>query len=148
MADPYATVADRVITIVEGEFTTLAPPDLTVENDKLGRSAGKDGAPRCAVWPEAEEERAGRVIQLTVRVRLQLYLAYVAEPDEGYVVNPRTITAIGDRLRRAFKDQSSGSTSDMWFLRLTAIDYPDDPTGNKSRLEASIEAACDNPAAL
>lgn len=145
MASAATTVRERVIDIVEAEFTAEG---LTVAHDKLPRAAGKDGATVAAVYPEAEYERAGRVIELVVPVVLQIYMAYEAEPDETIVVNPTIIEDYGDRLRDAFRTQSSGNTGDMWFLRLQRIDYPDDPTGNKSRLEARIEGYGNNQASL
>lgn len=148
MAVPETTVRERVKTVIEAEFDGSPAPDLTVENDKLPRAAGMDGRTRCACFPEWSGEQVGRVVQLVVRVKVQLYLAFTAEPDENIAVDPATIEGYADRLRRAFGPNSSGLTSDMWYLRLTQIDFPDDPTGNKSRLEATIEAACDNPAAL
>jgi hypothetical protein len=145
MASAATTVRQRVIDIVEDEFSAEV---LTVANDKLTRAAGRSGVTEAAVYPEAEYERPGRVIELVVPVVLQIYLPYDAEPDETIVVDPTIIEGYGERLRTAFKTQSSGNTADMWFLRLTRIDYPDDPTGNKSRLEAQIEGHASNYASL
>lgn len=145
MASAATTVRQRVIDIVEDEFTAEA---ITVTNDKLPRAAGKDGATVAAVYPEAEYERPGRVIELVVPVVLQIYMAYEAEPDETIAVDPTVIEGYADRLREAFRTQSSGNTGDMWFLRLQRIDYPDDPTGNKSRLEARIEGYGNNQASF
>jgi hypothetical protein len=49
-------------------------------------------------------------------------------------------------LRRAFSAESGGTGDDFWFLRLRSIEYPDDPTGNKTRLEARFTAWAHNPA--
>jgi hypothetical protein len=145
MASAATSVRQRVIDIVEAEFSAEG---LIVTNDKLTRAAGKDGETVAAVYPEAEYERPGLVIELVVPVVLQIYMAYEAEPDETIQVDPGVIEDYGDRLREAFRTQSSGNTSEMWFLRLTRIDYPDDPTGNKSRLEAQIEGYGNNQASL
>jgi hypothetical protein len=145
MASAATSVRERVIDIVEAEFSAEG---LIVTNDKLTRAAGKDGETVAAVYPEAEYERPGQVIELVVPVVLQIYMAYEAEPDETIQVDPGVIEDYGDRLREAFRTQSSGNTGDMWFLRLTRIDYPDDPTGNKSRLEAQIEGYGNNQASL
>ena len=145
MASAATAVRQRVIDIVEDEFSAEG---LIVTNDKLTRAAGKGGATAAAVYPEAEYERPGRVIELVVPVVLQIYMAYDAEPDETIQVDPGVIEDYGDRLRSAFQTQSSGNTGEMWFLRLTRIDYPDDPTGNKSRLEAQIEGHGNNLASF
>lgn len=138
-------VRARVKEVVEAEFT---PEGFTVEDDKLGRSAGMDGRNRLATSPEAAEEDPRNVQMLVVPVTLQIYLAYDATPDSDIAVDPSVIEGYGGRLRSAFRTASSGATNDLWFLRLRRIDYPDDPTGNKSRLEALIEGRAENAASL
>lgn len=145
MASAATEVRTRVIEIVEDEF---GAEGLLVANDKLTRSAGNKGATVAAVYPEAEYEAPGRVLELRVPVVLQIYLAYDDSPDEDIVVDPGIIEGYAERLRTAFHTQSSGSSSDMWYLRLQRIDYPDDPTGNKSRLEARIEGYANNWAGI
>jgi hypothetical protein len=145
MAAPATSARERVSQIVEAEFSAES---VTVESDKIPRAAGRDGRTRVACSPNYEAEVRTNVNELEVSLLLQYYLPFVAEPDEHIAVDPTTIEAVADRLRRAFRTQSGGMTADMWFLRLRRIDFPDDPTGNKSRLEAQITAWCENPAAL
>lgn len=143
MPSPATLVRQRVKEVFEAEF---ADRNWTVENDKLLRAHGYRGVDRIACFPEAERERPGRVDQLEIPVVLQVYLAFNPDIDEEQAVDPSIIEGIGDRLRRAFHDNSSGNTNDLWFLRLSRIEYPDDPTGNKSRLEAYIIGFAANPA--
>lgn len=138
-------VRARVKQVVEAEF---AAEGFTVENDKLPRAAGRDGRNRLAVSPEEASEQFSDVTVLEVNVLLQFYLAFEAKPDENIAVDPGVIEGYADRLRTAFQANSDGGTGDFWFLRLTGIDYPDDPTGNKSRLEAHFTARASNPAGL
>lgn len=145
MAAPATLARARVKAIVETEFS---PESVTVEADKLLRAAARDGRTRVACSPISEGEVPRNVNELEVSLLLQYYLPFKEKPDENYAVDPVAIEAIADRIRRAFRAQSGGTTSDMWFLRLRRIEYPDDPTGNKTRLEAQITAWCDNPAAL
>ena len=144
MASPAATVRAHVKAVVEAEF---AAEGFTVADDKLPRAAGKDGT-ALAVSPNFERQDFTDANVLQVEVLLQMYLAFDAIPDEHMVVDPGVIEGYGDRLRRAFQDQSDGTTADFWFLHLTSVEYPDDPTGNKTRLEATFSARCENPAAL
>jgi hypothetical protein len=134
---------DRVKEIVEDVFSAAS---WTVEYDRLPRAAGHKGKDELAVFPEAARERPGRVEELVAPVVLQIYPAYEAEIDEHQQVDPRIIVRVADELRDAFKDASGGDNTDLWFLRLTRIEYPDDPTGNKSRLEAYIEGHGQNQA--
>lgn len=145
MAAPATLARERVKAIVEAEFSA---ENVTVESDKIPRAAARDGRTRVACSPNFEAEIAGRVNELEVDLLLQYYLPFTADPDENIVVDPAAIEAVADRLRRAFQTQSNGIVSDLWFLRLRRIEYLDDPTGNKTRLEAQITAWCENPAAL
>jgi hypothetical protein len=145
MSAPETLVRDRVQAIVNAEFTAEG---FTAADDKLLRAAGSDGANHLAVSPERAEEDSRNVGRLVVTVLLQLYLAFDPKPDPDRVVDPTVIEGYADRLRVAFRTQSSGYTGDFWFLRLKRVEYPDDPTGNKSRLEAYIEGDADNPAGL
>jgi hypothetical protein len=127
----------RIKTVIETEFTTEG---WTVTDDKLGRSTGMDGQTHVATSPIRSYEDRRRVIQLNIEVLLQVFLPYEVDPSviEGY----------GDRIRAAFGPNSSGNTGDMWGFRVTEISYPDDPTGNKTRLEAQILGYANNEAAL
>lgn len=143
MTPPETLVRQRVQAIFASTFSAES---WTAANDKLPRAAGKDGETVAACYPEEARERPGNVEVLEIPVVLQLYLAYTAEPDEFIVVDPTVIEDYGDRLRRAFNTESSGNSSDFWGLRLIRIEYPDDPTGNKSRLEAFVVGMAENPA--
>jgi hypothetical protein len=140
---PETVVRARVATVVEGAIS-----DITVENDRLPRAAGRDGQPRVAVYPLRAWEDPRNVLTLIVPVILQFYLAYEDEPDENISRDPAEIEAVADALRRAFEDNSSGSTADMWYLRWKGCDYPPDPTGNITRLEAEIEGRAANTASV
>lgn len=133
-------VRDHIRSVVETEFSSEG---FTVADDKLTRAAGMEGT-ALAVYPEDASENPKQVMELVVKATLQLYLAYSAEPDENIEVDPSVIEGYADRLRSAFQDDSSGGSGDFWYLRLTGIEFPDDPTGNKSRLEAHFQAYADN----
>lgn len=141
---------ERVATVADATFSAES---FTTEFDGLGRSAGMEiteGA-RMAVSINPllpVTEMAGQVNVLQIPVLLQLYLAYSAEPDETIVVDPRPIAEFGHRLREAFRTQESSNSPQLWFLRLTQINYPRDPTGNATRLEAHILGTAENPPGL
>lgn len=148
MAVPETLTRQRVKELFDAEFDAEG---FAVENDKIGRSAGMEIASgaRAACSPERAQPQAARMNVLEVPVVLQLYLAYEAEPDETIVVDPAVIEGYGDRIRRMFNGEAStGLDDDLWYLQLSRIEYPDDPTGNKSRLEAYISGFMGNPPAL
>ncbi len=135
---------NAVKAAVEAEFSAEG---YTVTNDKLTRAAGKDGD-ALAVSPDASYEDPRYVGMLITQVLLQVYLKYDPTPDENITVDPSDIEAIAGRLRHKFRTSSQGTGGDFWWLRLIRIDFPDDPTGNKSRLEATFEVRADNEAGL
>lgn len=145
MASAATLVRARVKEVVEDAFSAEG---YTVENDKLPRAAGRDGSARLACYPEREVESFGDVNVLEIEVVLQVYLAYEAVPDEHIARDPADIEAIADRLRGAFQTESNGANPDFWYLRLASVEYPDDPTGNRTRLEARFTARAQNEAAL
>jgi hypothetical protein len=145
MAAPATLARERVTDIIETEFSAEG---WSVEADRLLHANGREGADRIACYPESENEGENVVLMLKVNLRVQIYLAYEDNIDENQAVDPTLIEGYADRLRRAFGDNSSGSADDMWWVRLTNVEYPPDPTGNISRLEALVIAQCDNPASL
>jgi len=134
----------RIKSVVEAEF---AAEGWTVEDTKLLRAHGKDGL-RVGVSPVRSREDPKIVVQLNVETLLQVYLPFDWEPDDTKTVDPAQIEGYGQRIRDAFRTQSSGTTSQFWGLRVSSIDYPDDPTGNKTRLEATILGYADNTATI
>lgn len=145
MAAPETLLRQRVAALIEDEF---ALDSGTVKNDKLPRAAGKDGADEIATSPENAYPHQGNWTQLVVRARVQFYMGYDATPDEYISVDPAIIEAKGDQFRRALEGNQSGNSPDFWYLNLISLDYPDDPTGNKTRFEAVVEGRCNNPAFL
>lgn len=142
MAAPETVIAEQAKAIFDSEFTTEG---FVAAHDKLLRAAGMDGEAHAAV--SVNNARADNRVasQLNVEVLIQLYLGFDPNPDPNRVVDPRVIQGYGDRLRAAFDPQAtSGTTSDMWYFTVRDIDYPDDPTGNKSRLEATLIGYADN----
>lgn len=145
MSAPETEIANRIKTVLDAEFT---PEGFVTEHTKLLRAAGRDGRDRLATSPNEAVEAPRVVVQLDVEYLIQLYLGFPDDPDEDRTVDPNVIVGYGDRIRRAFGPNSTGTTSDMWGLRVEGIEYPDDPTGHKTRLEATIIGYADNTASL
>lgn len=145
MSAPETDIRAYVKTVVEDEFSTEG---FTVEDTKLLRAAGMDGRDRVATSPVIARENDRVAIRLDVEVTLQMYLAWEAEPDENRTVDPTVIEGYGDRLRTTLAPSADMATGNLWGLRVTEITYPDDPNGQKTRLEAKIEGFADNTAAL
>lgn len=145
MAVPETTLRNQITSLFETEFTAEG---FTVEDTKLLRQAGED-RDRCAIYPEETVPDDRLYNTLRVRVVLQVYPQYDSGPDQTHEQDPGTIEGYADRIRRMVQGTDGvGNTADFWFLKVTGISYPDDPTGKKSRLEARIEGRCENPSSV
>ena len=142
-------IRNAVKTIVAAVYATEG---WTAGDDKFGRSMGKDEAHDQAfisVTPDFARERPLKALILDVQVTVQFYLGYDAVPDETISRDSSIIEGYADRLRLAFEGAGSRvDTGDAWYLRLTGIEYYDDPTGNKTRFEATIVGEGVNRAAM
>lgn len=141
-AAPETLLAARVKSVFATEF---APESWTVKDDRLLRANGKDGVAMAAVSPDSTVEDSRNANVLVVSVTVQLYLAFDPEPDDSLVIDPNVIVGYADRFRRAIGANDNGNQTDFWYLRMPRITYPLDPTGNKTRFEATVESRCDNP---
>lgn len=124
----------------------------TAGTDKFGRSKGMNedhDAAFISVTADWARERPGKAYILDVSLTVQFYLGFDAQPDENITRDATVIQAFAGRLRDAFGGQgASVQVGDAWYLRLTGIDYPPDPTGNKTRFEATFVGEATNSAAL
>lgn len=142
-ATPAVDACNAVAAIIDAEF---AAEGWTTTHDRLLRATGKDlpntGA-AIGIYPEREQARMDRVIQLSVFVVVQFHLGFDDEPDETIQRDPREIAGYAGRFRTAV-GTNLGAAADNWFLRLGEIVYPPDPTGNITRFEALVEAVGEN----
>lgn len=140
MAVPFHTIFNSLKTIIEAEFTDRS---VTVVPDKLHPALGTERL-EVGLSPVREVAMSGNEITLVSTVLLQWYDLWDKEVDPGQMVSPFPITELADRLRRAINAAGNTGTSDVWYYKVTDISYDDDPTGNKTRFEATILAYGDN----
>jgi hypothetical protein len=69
---------------------------------------------------------------------VQFYHAYTKEVNPNQVVDPAVIEGYANRFREGIKEGTDPKTGHLWYFTLLRINYPDDPTGNKSRYEAFV----------
>ena len=144
MADAYTLAAGALVTLITSEFSAEGVVPL---HDKLHESVGLEGS-RAGVSPtfQAPNSRDGAVKETYILV--QFYAMWEKLVDPTQQVDPRTITAYADRFERALEayQASASTTPEVWYFALERLDYPDDPTGNKTRFEAVVKATGDNTA--
>lgn len=144
MAVPYHIVATALKQTIDTEFVDLP---VAAIHDKLHESLGYKGRV-VGISPIRIVPTTGREIQQEISVFVQWYDYWEKDIDNEMAVDPGSITEYADRFQRAVErySASASGTPEVWYFKVTSIEFPDDPTGNKTRFEANVVAYGDNTA--
>jgi len=136
---PETRAREHLKTLIEAEW-----PGLTVKNDRLNQSLGQDGD-LAATFPNVAQEDARDGLILDTTVTVQMFRKWSNDLDPEETVDPAGIEEWAERLRRAVKgDLSKQGEEHMWYFRIFRVEYNPDPSGNISRLEATIQVSSGN----
>jgi hypothetical protein len=138
--DPYVEVSDGLKQIIDSEF---APEGFVAIHDRLHESLGDEGT-RIGISPEEQAPQRGNEVVLATVVLVQFYGKWNKEIDNAQIVDPRRITGYAARFRQRVYTSAAQGSSSVWYYKLLSITYPKDPTGNKTRFEAQVQALGDN----
>lgn len=144
MADMLTEVITGLKTALDTEF---AAESIVFQKGKLHPANGLQGNVG-GIYPETEDERAGRVIEQVGVVYVQVFQQWTKEIDPTRVVDPSTVIGWAGRLKRKVEDLAVPGTSTTWFYRCTGVGYQDDPTGARNRFLARVQAHGSNPAVV
>jgi hypothetical protein len=141
---PETALRARLIAALTTEFTTEG---ITFRNDKLHDSLGREGHIG-GVYPGPASSRLGQEQMLEVTAYVQLFHKWNPEVNPKQTVEPQIIEEWAERIRRAAQqDEGAGpADSHLWWYSVSRIEYPPDPTGNISRLVATVTGQAQNPA--
>jgi hypothetical protein len=145
MAAPETEARNALIAMLAAEF---AAEEFPIRDDKLHRSLGSKGT-ILGVYPErmVASPRDRYVSEMGLVV--QFYSKYDLKVDPQQTVSPAKIEGFADRFRNALRTSNPDPNSPgVWYFTLERIEYPDDPTGNKTRFEAHLTARGNNGALL
>lgn len=142
MAAQYTELADALKVIIDAEF---APEGYTAAHDNLHPAVGLEGT-RIGLAPEEESPATANMLQQNTTVTVKFYRRWDADVDPTKKIDPRVIAVFAERLRKALRTANTASTGQVWFFNLVRVTYPNDPTGNKTRFEATIVAYGNNQA--
>lgn len=140
MPAPITEFRQAVKAIVSTEF---AADGLSVRDDKLHASLGHAG-PVAAIYPELEKPGEAGIDQVMLVV-VQLFRRYDLQIDPEQRVDPALIEGWVHRLQTAFAAAADPMTQGIWYFNVAAVEYPDDPTENKSRAVLAIEGYGNGP---
>lgn len=141
---PETEARKALITALETEF---AADQFPVRDDKLHASLGDQGT-LIGVYPERSTASPGDNYVNEYDIVVQFYGKYNLEVERAQTVSPATIETFAERFRRALRVDVDPRTGPVWYFSLLRINYPDDPTGNKTRFEATVLARGNNSALL
>lgn len=137
----YEEVAAGVETILTEEF---APEEYVPQHDYLHTSVGHDRT-RIGISPVREYPSGRNAAIWNIEVLVQFYGKYNLEIDNLQRVDPRKVSGYATRLARAVERFRFSVGGKVWFMNFINVAYLQDPTGNKSRFEATLVAYSDNP---
>lgn len=147
--DPYSVVAAALKQIIDTEF---AAEGITAVNDQLHEALGNK---RVAVGIAPVEETSLSTNRLANQflVEVRFYDLWDKKVDPAQSVNPTKITAYANRLKRALQQarasyEGDNATAEVWYFTWMRTDYPNDPTGNKTRFHMQVMATGDNTGLL
>lgn len=140
MAEQMTEFRLSVAGIVQAEF---AGDGVNVRADKLHDSLGFDG-PVAAAYPERQQTGEDGISEHML-VMVQLFRRYSLEIDPQQRVDPALIESWVGRLQRALAAADDPEQEGIWYYNVAGVEYPDDPTGNKSRALIAIEGFGNGP---
>lgn len=138
MASAFEITATAVKAIFELEF---AAEGFKMRFDKIHESLGWERV-EVGIHPLDEVVRPGNALIQEMRVEVRFYGLWTKEIDPHTVINPVKVTNYAERFRSALgrSHATDPATDEVWYFDVLRVDYPDDPTGNKSRFHATIRA--------
>lgn len=125
----------------------FAADSIPVHDDNLHESMGDAGSV-IGIAPFRSVPSSGDFNTLTTDVVVKFYGRYRLNVDRKQKVDPAIIEERAERFRRALRTYTGTGSDRVWYFNLVDLNYPDDPTGNKSRFEATVRAYGNNPAVL
>lgn len=134
MASSYSIAANALAAICTATF-----PTIPVVHDKVHEAVGYNG-PRIGITPirEPMNTRDKLVKETWIEIRYMGRWDKEVTPDQQ--VDPRVITEQAALLLTAIRNTDVTVSGDMWYFNVELIDYPDDPTGNKTRFFMTLRA--------
>lgn len=146
MADAYSIAAAAIKAVIDLEFQ---PEGFAAGHDKLHESLGTDGT-AIGISPVRWLPNARNRNEQWTFIFVQFYDVWTKAIDPTQAVDPRRITTFADRFQAAVESQQATDTGsgDVWWFDVEEVNFPDDPTGNKTRFEATLRARGNNHALL
>lgn len=150
LTDFRAELIDLIEDTFEADPDDPVDPPLfaAIHDGRLPRLMGFDGN-YCGVSPESQTPTFGQGLDQQTQVLVQFYMKYekTRPIDPTLVLSPAPVEEVVERFQKAVQDAiGEGSSGARWFYNVTAINYPPDPVGQRTRAEVTVTAHGNNPA--
>lgn len=142
MAAPETTARQALIDLLATEF---AAEQFPIKDDRIHESLGWDGTV-IGVSPERTFSDPAQRYVSNIELLVQFYGSYNKEVNPKQTVSPSVIEGFAERFRSSLRGNADPNTGEVWYFTLDRIEYPRDPTGNKTRFEAYLTAKGNNSA--
>lgn len=140
--DPYEVAATALKQIIDTEF---AAEGIHAIHDNIHESLGQDRAV-VGIAPTREARLPNNNVVNALYIEVRYYDLWDKEVDPEQVVNPFRITARANRLKRALQQSQASfvGSPEVWYFDWLDTEFPDDPTGNKTRFHMHLRVYGDN----
>lgn len=140
---PFQIAAATMEAVIAAEFTDQT---YFFAADELHESLGSDGRIKVGVAPDRDTPRAGDMLLQETWFHVQWFGRWDPQIDPTQKVDPTPITVIAERLRRALRVASASIDDQVWYFNVVNVEYPRDPTGNKTRFVMTCQCYGTNSA--
>ena len=134
MASTYVIAANALEAICASTF-----PAVPVSHDNLHPALGVAG-PRIGIAPIREPMNTRNKLVRESWIEIRYLDQWSKQVDPAQAVDPREIATKADLLLNAIRTTDVTVSGDMWYFNVEGIEYPEDPTGNKSRFYMTVRA--------
>lgn len=144
MPAPITNFRQAIKAVVMDAHPDLVTAGMPIRDDKLHESLGSAG-PVAAIYPAGERAHSESGVTNAMMVVVQVFLRYDLQIDPEQTVDPGIVEQRAFEFQQAVQRATSPRNQGVWFYNVVDIDYPDDPTGNKSRYVVTLEGFGDRP---
>lgn len=141
MPSGYAIAAAALEQMLNTEF---APEGVVAVHDKPHEALGDNGVV-VGIFPTYDQPNSRTKVADEIWIEVRYYDQWDKQIDPRQTVDPRIITEKAFRFKRRIKSTNVSGNGNLWFFNVERTEYPDDPTGNKTRFHMLIRAWGNNP---
>lgn len=143
MPSAYETAATGIKAVIDAQFNAEG---FTAIHDCLHESLGQRST-AIGISPIRKVKMPRNQSVEQTFIWIQFYWLWKREISPETLVNPFTIAEYAERLEVALEAAQAtvAGTNAVWYYNVDSVEFPRDPTGNKSRFEMTVRAFGDTP---